>query len=187
MLPKNYKKPSSYKTTSRKKPVYKSRKKLLAGGPGDPPPGDPPKDGVSETPVENIPANAIPFLLDSAAVYPEGISAGRLNESSMQLKNKFLSPSGEEIKEGDRVDFIQNEMGPYSNGSWLNPVTQPWSAVTTSYLMGEYLDARTPAEMKAKGFRPDVAHASYIADAFNTVKDPSYKYNRYLAQELPND
>ena len=84
MLPKNYKKPSSYKTTSRKKPVYKSKKKLAAGGPGDPP-----KDAVPETPVENIPANAIPFLLDAAPVYPEGPSAGRLQDTVSFLDSIF--------------------------------------------------------------------------------------------------
>ena len=135
------------------------------GGPGDPP--------TVQLPTAEI------------VGYRTGPNPERLGAASLALKNQFTK-DGKPVKEGDRVDFIKNVMGPYSNASWLDPITNPWSAVTTSYLIGNYLGADTPEAMEQMGFRPNAGHWKYISDSFEAAENPDYEYNAYVAQEIPN-
>jgi hypothetical protein len=148
-----------------------SRKKKAAGGfAGFGGPGDPP---TVQLPTAEV------------VTYRPGPNPNRLGAASLALKNEFTK-DGKPVKEGDRVDFIQNVMGPYSNASWLDPITNPWSAVTTSYLIGNYLGADTPEAMEQMGFRPHAGHWKYISDSFEAAENPDYEYNAYVAQEIPN-
>jgi hypothetical protein len=123
-------------------------------------------------------------MLGYAQIYPGGPSKERLKQTSLDLKNKFLN-KGEVVIEDDRIDYIKDVMGPYSDGSWLDPTKDAWSAVTTSYLIGNYIGEDNPEAIANRGFRPNVAHSYYIADAFKTNTDPDYKYNAYNAQKIP--
>ena len=193
MLPKNYKKPSSYKTTTRKKPVYRS-KKLAAGGPGDP---KKPVDGT-ETP---LPGNVLPVA--EVVAYNEGLNPARLTDHMAYLNSLFSDPKSPYLNQPGKehlayykedtdqfpLDYFLESMTPYSTfkrGKVSDPTQQSWSAATTSYLMGQLTGAESREDLLNRGFRAHTAHYPYINAAFETKKDPNFEFNSHIAKRIPN-
>lgn len=193
MLPKNYKKPSSYKTTSRKKPVYKSKKKLAAGGPGDH------KKPVKST-EPPLPGNVLPAA--EVVAYNEGLNPARLADHMAYLDSLFMNPESPFLNQEGKehlayypensnefpLDYFLESMTPYSTfkrGTISDPAKQSWSAATTSYLMGQLTGAENREDLLNRGFRAHTAHYPYINAAYETKKNPNFEFNSHIAKRIP--
>ena len=131
-----------------------------------------------------------PIMLETATIYPEGPSAGRLQDAMQHLDSIFMGEDGNPLNETDPrfpKDFVMNDMSPYSGK--VDPTKSAWSSATTSYLVGQFLGEDSREDLLNRGFRPSetAAHWTYINDAFAAAEDPNYAYNAYIAEEVPQD
>lgn len=59
-----------------------------------------------------------------------------------------------------------------------------WSAATVSSGVMAGLGANNKEEAQALGFNPTASHSGYVRDAFKTLKNPNYKYNKYVPTKM---
>ena len=59
-----------------------------------------------------------------------------------------------------------------------------WSAATVSSGVMASLGAKNKAEAQALGFNPTASHSGYVRDAFKTLNNPKYQYNKYVPTKV---
>jgi hypothetical protein len=166
-------------------------------------------DKVIETPVEHkfggkvkniptwdYPSKGTPIYRDTTEIPPNQYQNGEILVADKELQDAHkqnvenwqgideYTPEGRKmVAEGfDFVGYpkIAEEV---RQGQGKDKVPA-WSAVTASKLRSKYLGAETKADAEMFGILNSSRHSDYINAAFETNRNPLYKYNAYKAAKI---